>query len=404
MSGIKNHRGWGWIRKRGSGRYQASYLGPDGQRHYAPVTFDDKMDAEQWLAKERNLIKDSVLNGETWRSPAERAEVNKVERETLGEYAARWIEQRNLKPRTRIEYTAYLEKFIAPKLGNIAVSGLTPQTIRTWYAGMPANRPVYRKHAYGLLKSICNTALKDSLLDRNPCQIDGATAVKTKTQAVIPTVSELAAIAEAIEPERFKAFVLISAWCGLRYGEATELRRKDVKLNKAGEPEILSIERGVTHRTAKQTGSSQSRCMIDTPKSGKSRVVVVPPHIRADLKSHLETFVDADPESLLFPPVRGGCHLSDKVIRDALRKALISAGREGVRIHDLRHFAGTQVARVGNLVETMNHLGHSTVAASLRYQHQVSGRDVEIAEALSVLATKPALAAVPDADDPAKAV
>lgn len=51
------------------------------------------------------------------------------------------------------------------------------------------------------------------------------------------------------------------------------------------------------------------------------------------------------------------------------------------------HFAGTQVARAGSRVEPMNHLGHSTVAASLRYQHMVSGRDVEIAYQLSTLAT-----------------
>lgn len=44
----------------------------------------------------------------------------------------------------------------------------------------------------------------------------------------------------------------------------------------------------------------------------------------------------------------------------------------------------------------MERLGHSTSSASLRYQGQVSGRDVEIAEALSALATKPTLAVVAD--------
>jgi hypothetical protein len=46
--------------------------------------------------------------------------------------------------------------------------------------------------------------------------------------------------------------------------------------------------------------------------------------------------------------------------------------------------------------ETMNHLGHSTVTASLRYHHQVNGRDVEIAAALSALAAKAKLAVVAD--------
>ena len=54
-----------------------------------------------------------------------------------------------------------------------------------------------------------------------------------------------------------------------------------------------------------------------------------------------------------------------------LAPALESIGREGVRVHDLRHFAGTQTARVGSLVETMERLGHSTASASLLYQQRV---------------------------------
>ena len=258
--------------------------------------------------------------------------------------------------------------------------------MRSWYAATLTNRPTFRAHAYQLLHAILGTAVKDGLLQSNPAQIDGATRIKRASQSVIPDVDELARIAELIEPQRFKALILISAWCGLRYGEVTELRRKDI-----GEgAEVISIARGVVHREG---------CHISTPKSGKGRTVVVPPHIRADIKHHLDTLVAEDVESLLFPPIRGGCHLSDKVIRDALAPALKSVGREGVRVHDLRHFSGTQVARVGNLVETMNHLGHSTVTASLRYQHVVSGRDVEIANQLSALATKPLLSVV--ADEPA---
>jgi hypothetical protein len=51
------------------------------------------------------------------------------------------------------------------------------------------------------------------------------------------------------------------------------------------------------------------------------------------------------------------------------------------------HFAGIQGSSCRQPGEPTNHLGHSTVAASLRYQHMVSGRDVEIAYQLSTLAT-----------------
>jgi hypothetical protein len=75
-----------------------------------------------------------------------------------------------------------------------------------------------------------------------------------------------------------------------------------------------------------------------------------------------------------------------RVVRAAFGAACQAADVLEMRLHDLRHFAGTVTAQVSNFVETMERLGHSTPTASLRYQGQVSGRNVEIAEALSALA------------------
>jgi integrase len=197
-------------------------------------------------------------------------------------------------------------------------------------------------------------------------------ATHRRREPVILTVAEVAKLADAIEP-RLRALVLLNAWCGLRFGESSELRRKDVGAGAV----TLHVARGVTHRDG---------CHISTPKSGKERTVVVPPHIRGDVQAHLDTHVAKDREALLFAPIRGGCHLGSNSFRLRFNAALATIGRQGVRIHDLRHFAGTQVARVGTLRESMDRLGHSTVAASMAYQGRVNGRDVEIAEALSKLA------------------
>lgn len=112
------------------------------------------------------------------------------------------------------------------------------------------------------------------------------------------------------------------------------------------------------------------------------------------LVDHLKTYVDKPPGSLLFAPARGGCHLNDRVLREHYNDALDAIGRDGEKlprptIHDLRHFAGTSAARVGNLRETMDRLGHSTVKASLWYQGIAAGRGAEVADALSELAGKP---------------
>jgi integrase len=118
-----------------------------------------------------------------------------------------------------------------------------------------------------------------------------------KRDLVVPEISELAVIADKIEP-KYRTLVLLSAWLGLRFGEAIELRRNDFEyIADSDEPVAINLTRAVTHRSA---GDPLSRCRIDTPKGGKSRKVAIPPHIRADIQHHLDTYVAPQPDSLLF--------------------------------------------------------------------------------------------------------
>jgi len=364
-------RSWGKIRQLPSGRYQASYVGPDLLRHTAARTYPARMDAEGWLVDERRLIERA-----TWTPPAQRAAEKRAEVVTLGAYAQRWIDHRPLKARSRIGYQSLLDTHIKDDLGAVPLRSLTPDAVRHWYAGLDKSTPTARAHAYQLLHAVCATAVADGLMAANPCAIPRAMLTKTKRQPVILTVAEVDELASTIKPGTLRALILVLAWCGPRWGEAVELRRRDVNADAS----VLTVARGATHR--------DKVCRIDTPKSGRGRSVVVPPHIRADLVSHLEQHVAKGADALLFPPRLGGCHLNDKVFRESYRTALVAIGRKDPlpTVHDLRHFAGTMAARVGNLVETMDRLGHVTPRASLIYQQIVSGRDAEVAEALSRLA------------------
>jgi len=363
MTGKQGRRSWGWVRRLQSRRWQASYIGPDLARHYAPGTFGARMDAEHWLSDERRLIDQAI-----WTAPKIRAAQQKAKTITLAEYADKWIKHRNIKPSTEIEYKRLLGGPLE-QLGHVELRHINPETIRSWFASLP-DTPRRNSHAYGLTHAILATAVADGLIPVNPCAIKGVMNPARKREPTILGVDEITQAADAIRPERLRALVLVSAWCGLRWGEVIELRRKDIGKG----CEVISVARAVTHR---------SGCKVDTPKSGKARFVIVPPHIRADLKDHLDRYVDTDPGALVFPALRYGCHFRDSVFAKHLAKAL---GRRGVRIHDLRHFAGTQAARVGSVTEVMDRLGHSTPRASLLYQGLASGRPRELADALSKLA------------------
>jgi integrase len=400
MSNRKGHRAWGSIKRQRTKQpsYQASFLGPDKRRYYAPHIFGSKGEAERWLSKERDVLDKCTATDERWKPPAERATEKKAEVLTFGVYGKRVIDERTLSPRTRIEYNAKWSQLIEPTFGKTALRSITPADVRAWFSGLDASKETRNRHAYAIVSMICNTAVHDGLIERNPCMIKGATKTKGKKNTKLPSIGELHAIADTLGTderyERFRALVLITAWCGLRFGDVSELRRRDFDRDCT----TVAISRSVTHRID-PANPDADRCRIkDGTKNGEQRTVVIPPHIRDDVKSHLNRHVSLGPDALLFAPARGGCHMDDRVFnKDVLQRAAKAIGLEDISVHDLRHFAGTQNARVSPVAENMARLGHKTVSAAMRYQHAQDGADAKLAAALSVNALAE-LAATTDAD------
>lgn len=359
----RKRRGFGRIRQERSGRYSAAYVGPDTKLHRATRTFAAESDAEGWLAIERRKI-----DLGTWGA------VERSDGITLRAYAARWIEQRSLRPRTRQHYESMLERLILPELGDAKIVSLTPAKVRHWHAELGSQHPTRNAHAYALLHAICQTAVQDEVLDANPCRIRAAMQTKRRREVDILTPAELDRLAAKM-PAELRASVLLAAWCGLRWGETSELRRGDVSTDCS----VLRIRRAVTYR--------QGRFYVGEPKTSAGvRDVAVPPHIRPMLKAHLKNHVGKATESLLF---RGddGTHLRADLYRTHWEKARKAIGKPHLRVHDLRHVGAVLAAQSGaTTVELMHRLGHTTPQMALRYQHVAEGRDAEIAERLSKLA------------------
>jgi integrase len=224
MTARAKRRSWGKIHRQRSGRYQAGYTGPDLARHHAPATFSARMDAEHWLASERRLIE-----RDEWTPPAHRAAVQHRRGTPFSEYASGWLAQRNLKPRTRHEYTALINGPLAT-LGKTPLHLITPERVRTWHTGLGTKTPTHNARAYGLLHAVLGTAVSDGLIGSNPAAIRGAMNTVTKREPTILAPDEVAKVALAIQPVNLTALVLISAWCGLRWGEVTALTRASQRM------------------------------------------------------------------------------------------------------------------------------------------------------------------------------
>lgn len=374
-------RDFGHIRQLPSGRYQASFVGPDLRRHNAPVTFENRDLAVMWLAGERKKI-DEALSADThWVSPTEqKAKARKVAKmETLAAYGRRWItERRNsrgepLRALTRKDYEQILAKYIVPTLGRMHVDEITRADVRQWHAGLADAGQRTRTKSYGLLRAIMNTAVDDELITVSPVHIRGAGAA-TKRRALEPaTPAEIEAIA-ANMPERLLAAVMISAWCALRYGELAELRRKDID----PEQKLIKVRRAVTFPPGGAVvGPTKSEAGV--------RDVSIPPHVWPIIEEHLEKHVRPGPNMLLFPG-EGRGHMWHSVMGTYFAKARKAAGRDDLRWHDLRHTGATLAAQVGaTTAELQARLGHSTTVAAQLYQHAAKDRDRLIAERLSLL-------------------
>jgi integrase len=342
-------------------------VGPDLVRRAAPHTFDAKGDAEEWLGRRRT----EVAAGE-WQPPVT---VQRLAPLTFAAYSEQWLRERALKPKTREGYEHLLRSYLRPVFGPLTLDSITPGVVRTWWSGLPVDKPTVRARSYALLKAVMNTAVADEVVASNPCRIRGAANTPTAREIRPATLEELEVIVEAM-PDRHRALVLLCAWCALRSGEVLELRRRDVDVA------------GGTVRVVRALSWVGGEAIVGTPKSAAgTRVVSIPPHVVPVIAHHLDTMTPPGPNALLFPGRDGVSHLQPSTLHRSWRMAREAAGRGDLRIHDLRHTGATMAARAGaTLAELQERLGHSSVNAALRYQHAARGRDREIAAALSAMA------------------
>ena len=364
-------RGWGSLRTQRSGRIQASYVCPlDGQRYYAPQTYDNRMDAEAWLADEKRLI-----DWGTWTPPEERTKKQAASSITVEEYTKQWLAERDLSDGTRELYTTHARKRIYPVLGDAAVSEMTPALVRAWWAGMGTKYPAARRHAYIVLRAVMNTAVEDKLLSESPCRIEQKAPAERDVEAI--TLAELDIVAAELH-EHYRVAVYVLAWTSLRFGELIELRKKDI--DDDGTVMKLRVSRG-----AARVGK---KIVVGNTKTVRSkRPVTVPPHVAAMIRDHMKAHSHKGPQAFLVTTTQGN-RLSKSAFTRSLKKGYAKIGRTDLRVHDLRAVGATLAAQAGGTTkDLMARLGHTTPRMAMKYQMASEARDETLAAAMSRLAT-----------------
>lgn len=369
--------GFGSIEKLPSGRLRVRWHDEDGQRRTAGQTFATKADARRFLA----TVEADKLRG-TYRAP-------RVVTDTLGDYGARWIEDRpRLKASTRHQYEVDFRLHIEPALGSTVLDQIEPDDVRRWYSrlsdGLRAslaesgrNGSATVARSYRLLRAILQTAVDDDILTRNPCRIPGAGDARSLERPVL-SAQEIGRLADEV-PLSYRAFVLVAGFTGLRAGEIAALRLSDLDLRRGNA--VLRVNR----RFYRVAGT----LTIDTPKSeAGARTLPLPAFVADELRAHLVEFrPDAGPSDLVFV-TSGGRDVLDGYSQ-VVRRALDRIGRTDARAHDLRHSALTSAAEHGATLATLMQMaGHSTPDAAQRYQHATLEHSRRVAAAVDQSAAK----------------
>jgi len=368
---LAKRRRFGRLRRLPSGRWQARYPLLDGQLVTAPQTFATKTEADRYLAAvETDLQRGDVQDPRTGS-------------EQLRTYAERWVRSRRVRgkplaPRTVALYEWQLQRHILPTLGRRQLRNLDSTTVRGWYERLadPATGPgaITAAKCYRLLRAILNTAVRDGELRSSPCVLVGAGDEHSAPRPAV-ALHEVLGIAAAV-PDRWRAFVLVAAFGGLRIGELTALTRDHVDLDHGSVDVVASA--GFLPGGRRHVGPPKSRAGV--------RVVALPEIAADSLRRHVALYAEQEPDGLVFIGPRGGAvresTFGTKVWRPTLRKLNLSH----LHFHDLRGFAATLAAVSGaTTAELMYRLGHATPDLALRYQRATTTRDAAIARGLDQL-------------------
>jgi integrase len=344
------------VRKRNRS-WVADWADANGKRR--TKTFPTKREAQVYEQEQRRLAR----RGEFYDPVAVKLPLGKLYEPFMKTKVSR-------KPKSVATIRDSWVNVVEPRWGNVQLRHITLADVRAWIAdcrsihGRRLSASSVRK-AYGLLKMMLDFAVEQGSLIRNP-----AVPTNGSTRNLLPRVpkkgSEAALNREDVNhlaacAAPYEDLILLLATIGLRFNEAVALRGCDI------DPERDFI---AVNRTFSDVGG---KLLVQTPKSGKSRVVPLPEQLRANL---LARKLSAGSEGLIFKSPDGYAVRYNNFRRRVWLPALEASGiPQTFKIHDLRHTAVSWLIQNNcniSLLSTM--LGHADSSTTLRsYAHLFDG-------------------------------
>ncbi|MCU1370247.1 MAG: Site-specific recombinase XerD [Ilumatobacteraceae bacterium] len=330
-------------------RYDVRYRDPTGRLRRK--TFRRLGDARTY-ARETEA---DVLRGD-WTDP----QSGKV---TFAEWWDRWWPTTvNLRPSSRARDESYARNHLLPQFGPMRLASIDHTAVSAWVADLThaGRAPATVVKAAQILGKTLDAAVDASMIRSNPTRRVKLPRIERHEMRFLDP-EQVARLAFAID-ERYAAMVLVGAYCGLRLGELSALRRERIDL----------LHRRV--EVAETVTEVNGHHHVGPPKTRAGhRTVPIPRPVSEVLATHL----DRSSGPLVFSAPNGGFIRPSLFRRRFWVPATAGADLAGVRVHDLRHTAvALWIAAGASPNAIAARAGHTSVVTVLdRYGHLLPGDD-----------------------------
>jgi integrase len=312
---------------------------------------------------------------------------------SFGDYAEQWLAHYvpvACKPSSGRIMRGIVRNHLLPAFGAQDLQSITRTQVKTFVAQKHQRyTPKYVRNLVRTLHTICEHAVDEEMLDRNPAAKLGRYLPEQRSappREINPFTSTefthyLATMCEAY-PQHY-AYFLCLARTGMREGEALGLHWEDIQFGQdANDPHrFLHIQR--TYDPVHHA--------FNTPKNGKSRRVDMSQELRTALLALRNQRFDAavlHGTTTIPPVVFCGPHsgpLSPTWLYKLHRRVCARAGLQGNRVHDLRHsYATIQLYEHHAPIQYVSEqLGHASIKITVdTYGHPRPGTSIALADRL----------------------
>lgn len=310
---------------------------------------------------------------------------------TVAVFLREWFARRKaVDPSTRERYEGIIERSLVPSLGHLAVAELTYRHVEaaadSWRTvrGAPLSAASFNL-TLGLLREAMQLAVRRGLLETDPTA-EIARDHKPASVGRYLEADEAQRLIDALRGDYLEPIVTIALAVGPRRGEILGMRWSEINLDRAEWRMGLQLRRiPIASR-----GAEEGPYRLVPPKSehGMGRVIILPSFVVDALRAHgaewevrrRDAKVWVKPGDLVFCDDMGQALPPNSVTR-RFQTLAERAGLGHLRLHDMRHSAGTILLAMGVSERVIQEMfGHASPQQTRQYAKVVRRLGEDAAE------------------------